>query len=110
MTKRLEEAFAAISQLPEKDQDAIATTILEKIAELRTIVSSLLSQADVETLERFYTLRDKTEVITFIEKYPFLLPPLLEAPANIREYFLKEELVLEVNHDPEITDYVHLVL
>jgi hypothetical protein len=41
MTKRLDEAIAAISQLPETEQDAIATTILEKIAELRAIVVML---------------------------------------------------------------------
>jgi hypothetical protein len=111
MTKLLEQALAAISQLPETQQDALASLILEKIAsEGRGTAPSPVSQADIATLEQFYTLREKPEILEFLEKHPFLLPPLLEAPDKIRRHFPREQLFLQVVPDPEIFDYVHLVL
>ncbi len=111
MTELLEQAIAAIYQLPEKDQDAIASLILEKIAtEGIGIAPSPISEADIETLERLYTLREKPEVLQFLEKYSFLIPPLLEAPDKIRQHFPDEQLFLQVVPDPEIIDYVHLAL
>lgn len=117
MTERLEQAMrllrrfanAALSQLPETNQDAIASLILEKIAfEGIGIAPSPISQAHIETLEQFYTLREKPEILQFLEKYPFLVPPLLEAPDKIRKHFPDEQLFLQVVPDPEIIDYVHL--
>ena len=111
MTKLLEQAISAVYQLPEKDQDAIASLILEKIAtEGIGIAPSPISQADIETLEQLYSLRDKSEVLQFLEKYSFLVPALLEAPDKIRHHFPDEQLFLQVVPDPEIIDYVHLVL
>lgn len=111
MTERLEQAIAAMSQLPETDQDAIASLILQKItSEEIGIAPSPISQADIETLEQFYILREKSEIVKFLEKYPFLLPPLLEAPDKIRKHFPDEQLFLQVVPDPEIIDYIHLVL
>ncbi|NER35560.1 MAG: hypothetical protein F6J93_16470 [Oscillatoria sp. SIO1A7] len=69
-----------------------------------------ITTTEVETLEQFYSLPERAEVIQFIDKFPFLLPVLLEAPEKIRRYFPEEPLVLKVVRDPEIADYVQLVL
>jgi hypothetical protein len=39
-----------------------------------------------------------------------LLPVVLEAPAEIRSYFPEQKLLLQVINDPEIPNYIHLVL
>ncbi|MBN3951160.1 MAG: hypothetical protein HWQ38_33705 [Nostoc sp. NMS7] len=69
-----------------------------------------ISLADIQTLEQLYTFRERTEVLEFLDKHPFLIPVLLEAPEKIRHYFPDSQLFLEVVPDPEIIDYVLLVL
>lgn len=110
MTKQLEEALAAVSQLPEKEQDVIAAMILEKVAEKKAIALSAISPSDIETLERLYTLRDKPEIVQFINQHPFLLPVLLEAPDKIRIHFPDSPLFLQVDRDPENSNDVDLVV
>jgi hypothetical protein len=109
MNNLLEETFTTVSQLPEAEQNAIASLILQKISEPR-IAPFLISQSDIESLEKSYIFRDKTEVIEFIKKYSFLLPVVLEAPAEISPYFPEQKLLLQVINDPEIPNYIHLVL
>jgi hypothetical protein len=69
-----------------------------------------IHQADIEALKQLYTFREQTEVLQFLKQYPFLIPVLLEAPEKIRHYFPDCQLFLEVSIDPEIIDYVLLVL
>jgi hypothetical protein len=69
-----------------------------------------ISQSDIQVLEESYTLRGRTDILQFLDKYPFLLPVLLEAPEKIRQYFPDSQLFLEVVPDAEIIDWVHLVL
>ncbi|WP_250125351.1 hypothetical protein [Chroococcidiopsis sp. CCMEE 29] len=69
-----------------------------------------IPQAEVESLEQFYTFRGRNEVLQFLDRHPFLVPVLLEAPEKIRHYFPDSQLFLEVERDPEIIDYVKLVL
>ena len=109
MNNLLEETLATVSQLPEAEQNAIASLILDKISAPR-VAPLLISQSDIETLEKSYIFRDKAEVIEFINKYPFLLPVVLEAPVQISNYFPQQKLLLQVINDPEIPNYVHLVL
>ena len=109
MNNLLAETFATVSQLPEAEQNAIASLILDKIS-APSVAPLLISQSDIETLEKSYIFRDKTEVIDFINKYPFLLPVVLEAPVQISNYFPEQKLLLQVINDPEIPNYVHLVL
>ncbi len=109
MNNLLAETFATVSQLPEAEQNAIASLILDKISAPR-VVPFLISQSDIETLEKSYIFRDKTEVIEFINQYPFLLPVVLEAPVQISNYFPEQRLLLQVIDDPKIPNYVHLVL
>ena len=109
MNNLLEETFTTVSQLPEAEQNAIASLILQKISEPR-VAPFLISESDIESLEKSYIFRDKTEVIEFIKKYPFLLPVVLEAPAQIRPYFPEQKLLLQVINDPEIPNYIHLLL
>ncbi len=69
-----------------------------------------ISQADIESLEQLYTFRGKTEIIQFLNKYPFFVATLQSAIEKIRSYFPNEQLFLRIDYDPEIIDYVHLVL
>ncbi len=69
-----------------------------------------ISQADIKSLEELYTFRGKTEIIQFLDQYPFLIAPLQSAAQKVRSYFPNEQLFLRIDHDPEIIDYVHLVL
>jgi hypothetical protein len=53
MTKLLEKAVAAVSDLPEKEQDAIAALILEELAdEERWAQSFAVSQRQLSTLAK----------------------------------------------------------
>lgn len=95
MTELLEEAFAAVSQLPETDQNAIANLILEQL---------------FERLEYSYELREKNHVISFLKNHSFLVLFLLEAPTKIRHHFQEAKLALKVVSDPEIIKSMQLVL
>ena len=57
----------------------------------------------IKQLQEIYTFKDRErgEVLQFIEKYPFLMPLLLEAPDKVREFFPDAGLALKVNIDPE---------
>ena len=109
MNNLLAETFATVSQLPEAEQNAIASLILQNIS-APSVAPLLISESDIETLEKSYILRDQTEVIEFINKYPFLLPIVLDAPVQISPYFPEQKLLLQVINDPEIPNYVHLVV
>jgi hypothetical protein len=47
MTKLLEEAFAEASKLPEQEQDALATVILEELASERRWDQAFANSADL---------------------------------------------------------------
>ncbi len=68
-----------------------------------------LSQSDLKSLERLYTFRESTEVLEFLDKYPFLVPLLLEAHEHICRHFPNSPLFLQYVPDPEI-DYPQLVV
>lgn len=69
-----------------------------------------ISQADIQALEQLYTVRGRIEVLEFLDKHPFLVPVLLEAPDKIYHYFPDSQLFLEVVPDAEIINWVLLVL
>ena len=69
-----------------------------------------IPQADIQALEQLYTFKGRTEVLEFLDKYPFLVPVLLKAPEKIRHYFPDSQLFLEVFIDPESIDWVKLIL
>ncbi len=66
-----------------------------------SILTVGISQADSDRLKQFYTFRDPKRVVKFLEKHPFLVPLLLEAPTEIKHYFPGDELFLEAVIDPE---------
>ena len=69
-----------------------------------------ISQTDIAILEQLYIFRGRTEILQFLDKYPFLIPVLLEAPEKIHHYFPDSQLFLEVVPDAEIIDWIHLIL
>jgi hypothetical protein len=50
-----------------------------------------ISQSNIQVLEQSYTFRGRTDILQYLDNYPFLLPVLLEAPEKIR---------LEISSDP----------
>ena len=73
------------------------------MTELQTtpMVTNTRAIADTERLEHLYSMREREEVLQFIDRYPFLVPLLLEAPDKIRHYFPDTPLILAVDIDPE---------
>lgn len=58
-------------------------------------------QSMIPLLERFYTFRERSNVLGFLDRYPFLVPLLLEAYGKIGEYFPCSRIFLEVVTDPD---------
>jgi hypothetical protein len=73
---------------------------------LRECLANLnpISQTDIESLEKLYSLRGKSEILQFLEKHDFLMPVLLEAPDKISHYFPGNKLCLIVERDSESID------
>ncbi|OCR00901.1 hypothetical protein BCD67_23880 [Oscillatoriales cyanobacterium USR001] len=69
-----------------------------------------MAQVDIDSLKKLYKFRGKTEVLQFLEQYPFLVPLLLKAPDKIRHYFPDSQLFIEAIADPEGFDDAMLEL
>jgi len=81
---------------------------LETIQDWQEIGASTVrvSRTEVEWIERLYTLRERAEVLGFLERHPFLVSLLLEAYGQIGNYFPGSQIFLEVLTDPEaFNDY-----
>lgn len=72
--------------------------------------SNPVSVADIESLEKLYSWRGKTEILQFLKKHHFVIPVLLEAPDKICHYFPDAQLFLEVEADSELIDSAQLFL
>jgi len=68
-----------------------------------------VSQSDLQLLERLYTFRKRAEVIWYLERFPFLVPLLLEAYDTIADYFPGSPVFLDFVADPEATEDDQLV-
>ena len=81
MTKLLEQALSALSQLPENEQDAIASLILEEIAseerwnQAFANSQTQLAQLANEALAEFQ--QGKTQPLNFSELYVISILPYL---------------------------------
>lgn len=71
------------------------------VGQTATASTVSIAPSEIEQIEKFYTLRNRDEVLKFIEEYPFLIPVLLEAPDKISAYFPGDSLVLDMAIDPE---------
>jgi hypothetical protein len=61
--------------------------------------------AQLDLLQRLYTLRGKrTEILRFLECYPFLVPLLLETYIAIQHFFPYTLAFLEISNDPDEPD------
>lgn len=88
------------------DAENLASMLLhDSLTELNPV-----SLADIESLEKLYSFRGKTEILEFLEINDFLIPVLLEAPDKICHYFPDAELFLELVTDPEAVDDAMLEL
>ncbi|MBC7823257.1 MAG: hypothetical protein H7126_05170 [Candidatus Parcubacteria bacterium] len=69
-----------------------------------------LSQTQIATLEKSYTLKQRLEILRFLEGSPEIVSTLLEAPVSIQHYFPTEKLFLDIRVDPEVANYQEIVL
>lgn len=94
--------------LPKEDSDRLAVEAkrrqIDPITLAQMLLHKSLAKLDVESLEKLYTFRVKTEVLDYLEKYPFLIPLLLEVHPHIRQHFPDSPLFLQYVPDPEIDD------
>jgi hypothetical protein len=66
-------------------------------------------ESEIRSLERLYTFRRRAEVSWFLEKYPFLVPLLLEAYSEFGSHFGPyPQVFLEIVSDPEVQGLVEL--
>ncbi|HAZ46830.1 MAG TPA: hypothetical protein DDW76_30775 [Cyanobacteria bacterium UBA11369] len=89
--------LVALAKRRQIDADTLARMLLH---DSLTKLSPLLP-TDIESLEKLYTFQGKTEVLQFLEKYPFLVPILLKGYEPTRKYFPDAQLFLQVVTDPE---------
>lgn len=84
---------------------------LKKSGHWKTIGASRVraSEAVREELERFYRLKNPTEVVRFVSGNTFLLGWLRPTYYMIREYLPHSEVYLKVVTDPEVDEDTKLV-
>jgi hypothetical protein len=90
-------------QLPEEDSDRLtqeAKRRIDRTTLAQILLHKSLATLDIESLENLYNFRQKTQVLEFLEKHPFLIPLLLEAHPHIRQHFPDSPLFLEYVPDP----------
>lgn len=73
-------------------------------------MQSLALTQHLEHLEMRYQLRERENVIGFLEQHAFLLPVLVELNAPIQRYFPGAVCALEVFHDPDSPDHAQLLV
>jgi hypothetical protein len=71
-----------------------ATSLAEMLLHDSLTELNPVSQSDIESLEKLYNLRGKTEILQFLKKDHFLIAVLLEAPDKICHYFPHAQLFL----------------
>lgn len=93
-------------QLAKEDSDRLTQEAKRRQIDRTTLAQILLQKSlanlDFESLENLYNFRQKSEVLDFLEKHPFLIPLLLEAHTHIRQHFPDSPLFLQYITDPEI--------
>ena len=107
-------------QLSPEDSDRLLAEAKRRGVDVGSLAETLLhdslterhpvSVAELESLEKLYIWRGKTEILQFLEKHDFLIPVLLEAPDKIGNYFPGKKLCLEVEADSESIDSAQLFL
>lgn len=88
------------------DADSLAQLLLHECL----VNLNPLSQTDIESLDKLYNLRGKSEILQFLEKHEILIPVLLEAPDKISNYFPDKILCLKVEADSEFIESEMLFL
>lgn len=84
---------------------------LRRISQLVIYWRTYKSRPTTKTgIENLFTLRGEQEVDSFIKKNFFLVSLLTEARTEIKKYFPKSQLFLELIHDPDEVDPDQLFL
>ena len=68
-----------------------------------------VSPADLARLEELYGFREHDTVVDWLEKYPFLIPLLLEGYDQMRRQFPDAPISLQIVYDPEDAKLTELV-
>src|SRR5438132_4139644 len=77
------------------------TQELEWIWTARGTSTTRISQKDIQYLEQLYIFRGRSDILRFLEKYPFLVPLLIEAHYYIEKFFPYSQIFLTMVTDPE---------
>lgn len=77
------------------------TQELEWIWTARGSSLTKISQKDIQHLEQLYVFRRRLDTLGFLEKYPFLVPLLIEAHYYIELFFPYSQIFLATVTDPE---------
>ncbi|MEG3971380.1 hypothetical protein QUA00_27720 [Microcoleus sp. T2B6] len=94
------ERLLAEAKRRQLDANSLAEILLhDSLTELKPV-----SLVDIESLEKLYSWRGKTEILQFLEKHQFLIPVLLEAADKICHYFPDAKLFIECVTDPEAVE------
>jgi len=72
--------------------------------------TKIISSIEIEALSKLYTITKPDKVVAFLNENVFLVPVLLDEYSKIREFYPKENLFLEVFHDPAAPAPVHLTI
>ncbi len=108
--EKFENVKELIGQLGLSYQTVISQEILEMERPLWGTGASALSVPQVDAkylrqlglLQQWYIFRgERTEILRFFEKYPFLVSLLVEAYLNIKEFFPYSLVYLTIATDPE---------
>jgi len=74
------------------------------------MTTNIISSIEIEALSKLYTIEKPDEVLAFLKENAFLVPTLLEAPAQIHTYFPGSELFLIVFYVPESPENTHVTV
>lgn len=88
------------SYIPDADHGSHSGELADEYAEI-----TFLADRFTERLRQWYGFKDDAEVADYLEKHHSLSNLLVEAQAEIREYFGSDvQLVLKVVKDPDVGD------
>jgi plasmid maintenance system antidote protein VapI len=72
------------------------------------VAKSIISPSDLVKLEELYTLKNREEVLKYLEQKPQLVSALIQTQAKIRESYPVTPLSLEIDKDSETPTWLTL--
>lgn len=105
--EKLQKNMLSLNETAQEALDITSSIVLVKILETEYLWQEQKAQrflsfvGQLQSIERWYTLRERDEILQFLEKYPPLNSLLLEIRSSIVTYFPASQFFLQVVADPE---------